>query len=127
MIGNFEEQLNEIASYIYACQTEIDNAHRETIRIVDEVFRETDRIIVKDFQNDQRRGTSDVTFFVILNVLVILNGSFHHIGGIGGIKEAFTNGLIYGILCLFIFYFIGVPYQKIHQKILSILSQNSNH
>ena len=38
MIDKFSEQLNGIASYINACQTEIDNAHRETLQIVDEVL-----------------------------------------------------------------------------------------
>ena len=38
MVDNFEAQLNEIASYIYTCQTEIDNAHQETLRIIDEVL-----------------------------------------------------------------------------------------
>ena len=38
MITNFEAQLNEIAQHIYNCQTQIGNAHRETLRIVDEVL-----------------------------------------------------------------------------------------
>ena len=38
MIDNFEEQLNEIALNIYTCQIEIDNAHQETLRIIDEVL-----------------------------------------------------------------------------------------
>ena len=38
MIDNFETQLNEIASHIYTCQTQIEDAHRETLRIVDEVL-----------------------------------------------------------------------------------------
>ena len=38
MIDNFEEQLNEIASYIYACQTQIESAHQETQHIVDDVL-----------------------------------------------------------------------------------------
>ena len=38
MIGNFERQLNEIAAHIHACQTQIDDAHQGTLRIVDEVL-----------------------------------------------------------------------------------------
>ena len=38
MIGNFEAQLNEFALNIYNCQSQIDNAHRETLRIVDKVL-----------------------------------------------------------------------------------------
>ena len=40
MINGFEEQLNESAAHIDACQTRIDNAHRKTLRIVDEVLGE---------------------------------------------------------------------------------------
>ena len=36
MIDNFEAQLNEIAQHVYNCQAQIGNAHRETLRIVDE-------------------------------------------------------------------------------------------
>ena len=39
MIDDFEEQLNEIALNICNCQSQIENAHRETLRIVDEVLR----------------------------------------------------------------------------------------
>ncbi len=39
MIDNFAEQLNEIAAHIDARQTQIDDARRETLRIVDEVLR----------------------------------------------------------------------------------------
>ena len=39
MIANFEAQLNEIALNIYNCQTQIEDAHRETLRIIDEVLR----------------------------------------------------------------------------------------
>ena len=39
MIENFEEQLNEIALNIFNCQTQIEDAHRETLRIVDEVLK----------------------------------------------------------------------------------------
>ena len=38
MIESFEEQLNGIASRIYTCQTQIDDAHRETQRIVGKVL-----------------------------------------------------------------------------------------
>ena len=38
MINNFEEQLNEIALNIYNSQSQIEDAHRETLRIVDEVL-----------------------------------------------------------------------------------------
>jgi argininosuccinate lyase len=38
MIDSFEVQLNEITSRIYNCQTEIDDAHQETQRIVDKVL-----------------------------------------------------------------------------------------
>ena len=38
MIANFEEQLNEIAQHIYHCQTQIEEAHQKTLRIVDEVL-----------------------------------------------------------------------------------------
>jgi argininosuccinate lyase len=38
MIGNFEEQLNEIASHVYTCQTQIESAHQETQHIVDDVL-----------------------------------------------------------------------------------------
>ena len=38
MIEKFEEQLNEIARDIYSCQTQIENAHKETLQIVDEVL-----------------------------------------------------------------------------------------
>ena len=38
MIDNFEEQLNEVALHIYNCQTQIEDAHRETQRIVDQVL-----------------------------------------------------------------------------------------
>ena len=38
MIGNFEEQLNEIAMGIYNCQTQIEDARSETLRIIDEVL-----------------------------------------------------------------------------------------
>ena len=40
MIDDFEAQLNEIASRVYTCQTQIDDAHRETLRIVDKVLAE---------------------------------------------------------------------------------------
>ena len=40
MIDNFEGQLNEIASHIDACQTQIGDAHQETLRIVDKVLGE---------------------------------------------------------------------------------------
>lgn len=39
MIDNFEEHLNEIALNLYNCQTQIENAHRKTLRIVDEVLK----------------------------------------------------------------------------------------
>lgn len=38
MIGAFEEQLNEIAMHVYSCQTQIEDAHKETQRIVDKVL-----------------------------------------------------------------------------------------
>ena len=38
MIDNFEEHLNTIAQHVYNCQTEIEDAHRETLRMVDEVL-----------------------------------------------------------------------------------------
>ena len=38
MIESFEEQLNAIAMRIYTCQTQIEDAHRETLQIVDEVL-----------------------------------------------------------------------------------------
>ncbi|MDE0555156.1 MAG: argininosuccinate lyase [Candidatus Poribacteria bacterium] len=38
MIDNFEEQLNAIALNIYNCQTHIDDARQETLRIVDAVL-----------------------------------------------------------------------------------------
>ena len=38
MIDNFKEQLKEIALNISNCQTQIEDAHRETLRIVDEVL-----------------------------------------------------------------------------------------
>jgi argininosuccinate lyase len=38
MIDNFEEQLNEIASHVYTCQTQIESAHQETQHIVDDVL-----------------------------------------------------------------------------------------
>ncbi len=38
MIENFEKQRNEITQHIYHCQTQIEDAHRETLRIVDEVL-----------------------------------------------------------------------------------------
>ena len=38
MIDNFEEQLKGIALNIYNCQTQIEDAHRETLRIVDKVL-----------------------------------------------------------------------------------------
>ena len=38
MIESFEEQLNAIAMRIYTCQTEIEEAHKETLRLVDEVL-----------------------------------------------------------------------------------------
>ncbi len=38
MIERFEGQLNEIATRIYTCQTQIEDAHKETQRIVDEVL-----------------------------------------------------------------------------------------
>jgi len=40
MIDVFEEQLNKIALRNYTCQTQIEEAHRETLRIVDEVLGE---------------------------------------------------------------------------------------
>ena len=39
MIDEFEKQLNEIAAHIDACQMQINDAHRETLRIVEEVLR----------------------------------------------------------------------------------------
>ena len=39
MIDEFEKQLNEIAAHIDACQMQINDAHRETLRIVEEVSR----------------------------------------------------------------------------------------
>ena len=41
MIDKFETQLNEIASRIYTSQTQIDNAHQETLQIVDKVLRKS--------------------------------------------------------------------------------------
>ena len=38
MIDNFEKQFTEIAQHVYHCQTQIEDAHRETLRIVDEVL-----------------------------------------------------------------------------------------
>ncbi len=38
MIAAFEEQLNEIAMHVYTCQTQIEDAQRETQRIVNEVL-----------------------------------------------------------------------------------------
>ena len=38
MIDDFEGRLNEIASHIDACQTQIESAHQETQRIVDDVL-----------------------------------------------------------------------------------------
>ena len=38
MIDGFETQLSEIASHIYTCQMQIEGAHQETQRIVDEVL-----------------------------------------------------------------------------------------
>ena len=38
MIDTFAEQLNGIAARVDACQMEINDAHRETLRIVDEVL-----------------------------------------------------------------------------------------
>ena len=40
MIENFEAQQNEIVSYIHTCQSQIEDAHRETLRIVDKVLAE---------------------------------------------------------------------------------------
>ena len=40
MIDEFEKQLNEIAQQVYHCQTEIEDAHRETLQIVDKVLAE---------------------------------------------------------------------------------------
>ena len=37
MVNKFTEQLNDIESHIHTCQTQIEDAHRETLRIVDEV------------------------------------------------------------------------------------------
>ncbi|MDE0684524.1 MAG: argininosuccinate lyase [Candidatus Poribacteria bacterium] len=39
MIDNFEKQLDEIAQHVYNCQTQIDDAHRETQRVVEQVLR----------------------------------------------------------------------------------------
>ena len=39
MIDKFEEQLSEIALHVYSCQTQIEDAHKETQRIVDKVLR----------------------------------------------------------------------------------------
>ena len=39
MIASFEEHLNEIALNLYNCQTQIDDARKETLRIVDEALR----------------------------------------------------------------------------------------
>ena len=47
MIDNFEEQLNEIARYTYNCQTQINDAHRETQRAVEEVYGEIVRLTVR--------------------------------------------------------------------------------
>ena len=41
MIDNFEAQLNEITSCIYTSQTQIENAHEETQRIVDKVLEKS--------------------------------------------------------------------------------------
>ena len=38
MIDNFEAQLNAVALNIYNCQSQIEEAHRETMRIVDKVL-----------------------------------------------------------------------------------------
>ena len=38
MIDTFAEQLNEVASHIYTCQTQIDNAYQETLQIVGKVL-----------------------------------------------------------------------------------------
>ena len=39
MIDKFEAQLNDIGLNIYNCQTQIGEAHRETLRIIDEVLK----------------------------------------------------------------------------------------
>jgi argininosuccinate lyase len=39
MINSLEAQLDEITSCIHTCQSQIEDAHRETLRIVDEVLR----------------------------------------------------------------------------------------
>ena len=38
MIDSFEEQRNKIAQHVYYCQSQIENAHQGTLRIVDEVL-----------------------------------------------------------------------------------------
>lgn len=40
MIENFEAHQNEIVSYIHTCQSQIEDAHRETLRVVDKVLTE---------------------------------------------------------------------------------------
>ena len=40
MIENFKAQQNEIVSYIHTCQSQIEDAHRETLWIVDKVLAE---------------------------------------------------------------------------------------
>lgn len=39
MIDEFQGQLNEIAVCVFTCQTQIEDAHRETLRLVDEALR----------------------------------------------------------------------------------------
>ena len=46
MIGEFEGHLSRIAGHIDICQTQIDDAHRETLRIIEEVLREPVEMVV---------------------------------------------------------------------------------
>lgn len=55
MVDGFAEQLNEIASHIDAYQSEIDDAHQETLRIVDEVLG-------GDSDNIVRRGIQGINY-----------------------------------------------------------------
>ncbi len=40
MIDDFEKQLNETAQHVYNCETQVENAHRETLQIVDKILEE---------------------------------------------------------------------------------------
>ena len=46
MIDDFQGRLNEIASHVDACQMQIEDAHQETLRIVEDILERPIKIML---------------------------------------------------------------------------------